>query len=165
MRCLISVAVLPLLTLLLLPLAAQAQVYKWRDATGKIHYSDKPPAGTPAQGRKLGPANSVNDDMPAARRTAADQRLDAATRASDAKEKAASAERERAEDAQRDQACERARVNLQGLESGQIRFRMGTDGEREGLDGAVRETELHEARRSVDANCSPRPAPPAKPGK
>lgn len=165
MRCLTFTAVLPLLTLLVLPLAAEAQVYKWRDATGKIHYSDKPPAGTPAQSRKLGPANSASDDVPAARQSAADQRLDAAKRASEAKEKAAGAERERAQEALRAQACERSRVNLEGLESGQIRFRMGANGEREGLDGAARDAELNEARRAVDTNCSPRPAASAKPGK
>ena len=60
MRCLKSTAVLPLLTLLVLPLAVQAQVYKWRDAAGNIHYGDQPPAGTPAQPRKLDPANAAS---------------------------------------------------------------------------------------------------------
>lgn len=165
MRILSSIAVLPLLTLLLLPLGAEAQVYKWRDATGNIHYSDKPPAGAPAQGRKLGSANSASDDTPGAQKSATDQRLEAAKRASEAKEKAAGAERDRAQEAQREQACERSRVNLQGLESGQIRFRMGANGEREGLDGAMRDTELNEARRAVETNCSPRPAASAKTGK
>ncbi len=165
MRSLPSIAVLSLLTLLLFTPGAEAQVYKWRDATGKIHYSDKPPAGMPAQNqnRKLGPANSASDDLPAAQKSAADRRLETATRDSEAKEKAANAERERAQEAQRAQACERAKVNLQGLESGQIRFRLDKDGEREALDGAVREAELNEARRAVDSACAPRPA--AKTGK
>ena len=68
-------------------------------------------------------------------------------------------------EAQRAKACERSRTNLEGLESGQIRFRMGANGEREALDGAVRDAELNEARRIVDANCSPRPAAAAKSGK
>lgn len=165
MRCLKSTAVLPLLTLLVLPLAVQAQVYKWRDAAGNIHYGDQPPAGTPAQTRKLAPANTASADAAAAQQAATDQRLDAAKRASEAKEKAADTERERAQEAQRAKACERSRTNLEGLESGQIRFRMGANGEREALDGAVRDAELNEARRIVDANCSPRPAAAAKSGK
>lgn len=158
MRSLPSIAVLPLLTLLLVPAAAYAQVYKWRDATGKIHYGDQPPVDAATPSRKLGPANSASDDTPAAQKSAVDRRLEATTQASDARAKAANAERERAQEAQREQACERARVNLQGLESGQIRYRMGTDGEREALDGAPREAELNETRRAVDAACAPRPA-------
>lgn len=165
MRSLTSAAVLPLLTLLLLPLAGQAQVYKWRDATGKIHYGDQPPAGAQAQSRKLTPDNSLSDDTSGAQKAAAEQRLDAAKRTSDAKEKAAEAERQRAQDAEREVACERARINLQGLESGQIRYRLDAAGEREGLDGARRDAELDAARRIVDINCSPRPVATAKPGK
>lgn len=164
MRHLSSAAVLPLLTLLLSPFAVEAQVYKWRDATGKIHYGDKPPVDAGAQSRKLGPANSASDDTGNAPKSAADRRLDAATRTSEAKEKAAGAERERAQEAQREQACERAKTNLQGLDSGQIRFRMGSDGEREALDGATRDAELEQARRAVETTCAPRPVA-AKPGK
>jgi multidrug efflux pump subunit AcrA (membrane-fusion protein) len=143
---------------LLLPLAAAAQVYMWKDASGKTHYSDKPPTDAQAQTRKLAPSNSASDDTAKAAKAAADRRLDAAKQAKDDQDKAAQAEKDRAEDARRAQDCERARTNLQGLESGQIRYRMSSGGEREALDGAVREAELAEARRAVEVSCSPRPA-------
>jgi hypothetical protein len=34
-----------LLFLGLVPLAGLAQMYSWKDASGKIHYGDRPPAG------------------------------------------------------------------------------------------------------------------------
>lgn len=151
-------AVPPLLTLLVMPLAAIGQVYKWQDANGKTHYSDQPPVDAKTKGRRLGPANSASDDTTSAAKSVADKRLDASQREAEAKDKAATAERERAEDAQRAQACERARMNLQGLESGQIRYRMGASGEREALDGAVRDAEIANAQRNVETSCALRPA-------
>jgi hypothetical protein len=146
-----------ILSLLVLPLVATAQVYTWKDAKGKVHYSDQPPAEQSVNSRRLAPSATTTGDIPTATQALADKRQEAAKQASEAKEKSAKVEKERAEDAQRQQACERSRINLQGLESGQIRFRMTASGEREALDGSVREAELAEARRTVDTNCSPRP--------
>lgn len=42
-----------LLILGLAPLAALAQVYSWKDANGKIHYGDRPPAGKEEAARAL----------------------------------------------------------------------------------------------------------------
>lgn len=148
-----------LLVLTLLPALATAQVYTWKDASGKVHYSDQPPADRATQSRRLTPSVTASDDLDPARKAAADRRLESAKQASDAKEKAAAAEKDRAAEAQRQQACERARTNLAGLQSGQIRFRMSQTGEREALDGAVRDAEIAEAQRAVEINCAPKAAP------
>lgn len=142
---------------LLLPLTAAAQVYSWKDASGKIHYSDQPPAERNVRSRTLGLSNSASDDAATAAKTAADRRLEAAKQAKDSKDKAADTEKQRADDAQRQQACDHARINLQGLESGQIRFRMTANGEREALDGAVRDAEVAQARTATEAACGARP--------
>jgi hypothetical protein len=147
---------------LLLPLATTAQVYKWKDASGRTHYSDQPPANVDIPSRKLGPEFSSAQADENARKTAADKRLDASKKAADTKESAAKTEKQLAEDLQRQQDCERARANLQGIEAGQIRFRINAAGEREGLDGDARESELANARRSIEASCSPRPTAPSK---
>jgi hypothetical protein len=144
--------------LLLLPFVATAQVYSWKDANGKVHYSDQPPADKATGSRRLAPAAPVSEDVPAASKDLAEKRQDAAKNAADAKEKAAKAEKEREQDAIRQENCDRARRNLQGIEAGQIRFRMGANGEREALDGSVRDGELAAARQAVDSNCSPKPA-------
>ena len=150
------------IVLLLLPVVAAAQVYIWKDASGKTHYTDQPPPEAKTQARKLGPSFSSSadaSDNDAARKTAADKRLDAAKQAKESQDKAANADKQRAEDEQRTKDCERARTNLQGLESGQIRFRMNSGGEREALDGGVRDAEVDNARRAVENLCSSRPAP------
>ncbi len=144
--------------LLVLPLVATAQVYTWKDASGKMHYSDQPPPDRNVGSRRVGPSNSASDDVATATKAAADKRQEAAKTGSEAKEKAAQAEKERANDALRQENCERARQNLSGIESGQIRFRMTASGEREALDGDARESEVASARRAVDVNCSPKPA-------
>jgi Domain of unknown function (DUF4124) len=146
---------------LLLPLAAVAQVYTWKDASGKIHYSDQPPPDQGAKSRVL-PTDSTDVADPAAIKAAAERRLELNKDAKKQKEAAVKAAKEHAQDEQRRKDCERARVSLQGLESGQIRFRMGANGEREGLDDSARAAEIANARRAVDATCSPRPKASAK---
>lgn len=42
-----------LLVLLLVPLAAGAEIYRWTDAQGKVHYSDKAPAEGKASQLKI----------------------------------------------------------------------------------------------------------------
>jgi hypothetical protein len=146
--------------LLLLPLVAVAQVYTWKDASGKMHYADQPPADRSLDSRRLKPSLGTSDDVATASKAATDKRQDAAKQASESKDKAAKAEQEREADAIRQENCSRARQNLSGIESGQIRFRMTASGEREGLDGDAREAELSSARRAVESNCSPRPTTP-----
>lgn len=141
---------------LLLPLAAVAQVYTWKDASGKIHYSDQPPPDQGAKSRVL-PTDNTDIADPAAVKAAAQRRLELNKKAKERQEAATKAAKEQAQNEQRQKDCERARQNLQGLESGQIRFRMGANGEREALDGSARAAELANARRNVEAACSPRP--------
>jgi hypothetical protein len=146
----------------LLPLAAAAQVYTWKDASGKIHYSDQPPPDQGTRSRVL-PTDSTDVADPAAIKATAERRLELNKESKDKQEAAAKAAKEKAQEAQRAKDCERARQNLQGIESGQIRFRMGANGEREALDDSARAAELANARRAMDASCSPTPSAPAKP--
>ncbi|MBU1235359.1 MAG: DUF4124 domain-containing protein [Gammaproteobacteria bacterium] len=143
--------------LLVLPLVANAQVYRWKDASGKVHYSDQPPAERSIGSQRLAPPTSYSDDVEKATTATADKREEAGKQAKETAEKNAKVEQERAEEAVRQENCQRARQNLAGMESGQIRFRMSASGEREALDGDVREAELASARRAVETNCSPRP--------
>lgn len=144
--------------LLVLPVAAIAQVYSWKDASGKIHYSDQPPAERNVGSRTLRPSLSESDDVPVAAKTAAEKKEAATKQAKEAGDKAAQADKDRANDAIRQENCERARQNLAGIESGQIRYRMTAGGEREALDGDARDSELAGARRAVEINCAPKPA-------
>ncbi|MDR2015365.1 MAG: DUF4124 domain-containing protein [Azoarcus sp.] len=143
--------------LLAIPAIAAAEVYTWRDASGKIHYSDRPPMEAGASSRLINAPVSESDDVPVAIKNAAERKEANEKTAKEAGEKAAEAERQRTEDTLRQANCDRARENLSGIESGVIRFRVGESGAREGLDGAVREAELANARHMVEVNCAPPP--------
>jgi hypothetical protein len=147
-----------LATLLVVPVVATAQVYTWKDASGKVHYADQPPADRKVDARTLRPSLSDSDDVPVAAKAAAEKKDAAAKQAKESGEKAAQAEQERADDAIRQENCNRARQNLAGIESGQIRYRVTGGGEREALDGDARDSELAGARRAVEINCAPKPA-------
>lgn len=60
-----------LATLLLLSLGAQAQVYRWTDTNGKVHYSDLPPTDTKAETRRLTDSKVDVDKLPFEAREAA----------------------------------------------------------------------------------------------
>lgn len=44
-----------ILTLLVAPWSAQAEIYKWTDANGKVHFSDQPPAQTKQKHETVAP--------------------------------------------------------------------------------------------------------------
>lgn len=144
--------------LLLLPLVSAAQVYSWKDASGKIHYGDRPPAERQAQVRQLPGAPAATPDVEAARKAAAERQF------SQREKQAAGESKQVPEDpAQakiRAENCQRAKNNLAALESGQIRFTLDAKGERVALDGKLREEELARARKSVTDWCSPPAATP-----
>ncbi|WP_298440770.1 DUF4124 domain-containing protein [uncultured Ferrimonas sp.] len=62
----------PLLLLLLLALPASAEIYKWVDANGKVHYSDKPVSGAEA----VVPKESSTVSLPARNHPPAPPRQD-----------------------------------------------------------------------------------------
>jgi hypothetical protein len=152
------IATIVIALLVIAPITATAEVFSWRDADGKMHYSDRPSMDPGVDSRRIGAPTDASDDVPTAVKNAADRKDEAAKQTKEAGEKAAKEEQQRTSDAQRQENCERARQNLEGIESGIIRFRMTESGEREGLDGAARDAELANARQMVEANCAPRPA-------
>ena len=136
-----------------LPLAAVAQVYSWKDASGKIHYGDRPPAERQAQIRRLPGAPSASSDEAAAQKAAAERKF--AAREKQAAGESKPAPEDPAQARIREENCRRAKSALAGLESGQVRFTLNEKGERIALDGAVREAELARARQAVDDWCKP----------
>ena len=135
----------------LLSLAASAQMYSWKDATGKTQYSDQPPPDKAA--RKVAVPPAPSSDAGDKRKDAADKEMDARKKQKDGKDTAAKAEKDKASAEDRAINCEKAKGNLQGIESGQARFTLDAKGERVALDGAVREAELANARKVVDSWC------------
>jgi hypothetical protein len=139
----------------LLPVSGLAQVYSWKDANGKIHYGDRPPAERQADSRKLAAPPPV--DVEGIRSANAEKQLVEREKQQKAKESASKAEEDQTATRQREENCRQAKSSLAALESGQIRFTMNAKGERTALDGATREAELGKARSSVDSWCKPAP--------
>jgi hypothetical protein len=151
MRAPTLVSLLSLIAFAFTPLSGQTQVYSWKDANGKIHYGDRPPAEKQTSARKVQGAPSETGDVAAARKASAERQFEE-------REKQESTKKPAEDPAQakvREENCQRAKANLASLESGQARFSINDKGERIALDGAVREAELARARKSVDDWCKP----------
>lgn len=165
----------PLLALmgLLLALATIAPAHaqwKWRDATGRITVSDRPPPREvadkdilqrPFQAQRrdtpeaAAPAASAASAAPAARPAppSVDRDLEARKRAAE-QEKAAKAKAEENKlAAQRADNCRRARSHLATLESGQRMARINEKGEREIIDDKVRAEEMRTVREVMSTEC------------
>lgn len=146
-----------LLVALLLPVAAQPQVYSWRDANGKVHYGDRPPAAQQGGARKLAAPPPVNAE--AERKAFLEKQMEEREKRQKSAAAAAEEEQNRAEEAKRKENCQRARANLTAIETGQIHFVIGADGERKALDGPLRDAEIAKARQLAEEWCAPaRPA-------
>lgn len=137
-------------------LAAQsAQVFKWVDADGKVHYSDQPVAG------KAEPSKMIIDDRPlsgAEDAASASQKLsekDAEFRKRKEKEAADKAKSDKAEAAasEKRQNCERARNALRQVQAGGRLAHINARGERELMDDAARAQAVSDAQKSVDSWC------------
>jgi hypothetical protein len=130
--------------------ALSAEIRKWVDPDGTVHYSDQPPAGV--QDRKLdikprpaspaAPAQSLSDKEIEFRK----RRMEA--------ENARLKEEKAAADAQaRQQSCERAKGQLSMLQAGGRVVRFNARGEREFLSDEDRGREMAAAQRDVDQWC------------
>lgn len=123
-------------------IASAAQVYTWKDAEGRTHYSDQPPDGKPGAVKEIPfPAAGTTIPKPKALpregRNGADDALPADTAP--------------AQDAQAD--CEKARADLRALYERPRRSAVGKGGKFVALDGDERATEEAELRKAIDANC------------
>ena len=153
------------LAVLLLPAPAIAQIYQWRDADGKVHYSDHPPANAPKQERTLAPRGLA--PAPAAAATAQSARAssyqeqDAAfkQRQVEREEAQVQQKKEEAEAANRRRNCEMARGNVRNLQATgrQVRFDPKT-GERIYLSDDEIAQAMRDAQRAVDDWCAPQTA-------
>ena len=156
---------------------AQA-LWKWRDASGQLHISDKaPPPGTPAKDILSGPPGGVVPppasltpkpaaasaaEGPSTAASSGDSALDKKKKAVDQekadKEKADRAKLEASNAAIRKDNCSRAHGALQTLQNGGRMARTNEKGERELLDDAAIAAETKRAQEAISTNCGPAPA-------
>jgi len=145
---------LALSLLTIFALNARAELNKWVDEEGVVHYSDTRPAGVNADSVR----NVTGKDTAAA--PAQDAPKSYVEREMELKkalqEKQAVNDklaREKAIQEERQRNCINAQESLRTLESGTRLSAYDAKGERYYLDDAAREQRLHEAREAIRANC------------
>jgi hypothetical protein len=144
---------------LLVGSTANAQMYKWVDADGKVRYGDTPPPGGKASTVKppaAGPAAPAASSKEGGRKgplTPEEQAQAFRMRQAEAKTAAEKAEREQQEKAAKDAACEQSRGYLRTLQSGQRIARTNSSGERYFLDDSQVAQELAKEQQTVQAAC------------
>jgi hypothetical protein len=128
------------LVLILLPLLATAEIYRWTDAKGNQHYGERPPAG--AQKLEVRP-QVIERDAATLEREARTERFFDARR----EEQAQNAAEVRKQQASRNQRCVELRSRLDTLNSGKKLYYRDAKGERVFYSDA----QLDTARREIDA--------------
>ncbi|MBL8325753.1 MAG: DUF4124 domain-containing protein [Rubrivivax sp.] len=164
----------------LTPTPADAQ-WRWRDATGRINVSDRPPprevpdkdilsrpavavqprraatadaASTPASGASAAaPAASAARPPGAASASGLQAEVEARRRRAEQEQAARAKAEEEKLAAQRAENCRRARSQVATLESGIRIARVNERGEREVLDDRARAEEMRAARAVVASDC------------
>ena len=153
-----------------LPGPADAQ-WRWRDKTGQVNASDRPPPQdipekdiisrpAPADLRRAGaaaaaaPASGASAPAVAsAPPTALEREVQARKKAADQEQAAKAKADEERVSTQRADNCRAARGHLSALESGQRIARTNDKGEREVLDDKGRAEELRRAREVIASDC------------
>lgn len=135
-----------LLYVLLIPSLAAAEIYRWTDAEGRVHFSERPQAGAePVQVRpqvvERDAATREREERAAryfdARR---DEQAQAASRVADAREK-------------RQKACENLRSQKEQLDRGGSFFRVDERGERQYYSDEQIETFRRSLAEALNRDC------------
>jgi len=143
-------------TLTLISSNAYAELHKWVDANGVVHYSDTvPPDVTKTQHvRDIAGKGDANAPASGSPKTLAEREADL-KKAKQEKDDAAKkkAQQDAAAETKKS-ACEAARQNQQTLEAGGRIYTYDANGERTFMDDDARAQRLAEARKAVSENCN-----------
>ena len=128
--------------------AAAAEVYSWKDADGKTHFSDTPPAGKePSLKTIVLPPNGTGTAQP--KPVVRERKAPVATSPAPSK----TANEDTAAQTRR-ATCEKAKADLQTLDDRPRRTAVGKGGRSFALDGEERAEEETDLQKLIDANCN-----------
>lgn len=131
--------------------AAQAELYKWTDGQGKIHYSDQPPS---AQTKSIGRSAAGQSDITSeAQKTLNEKDQAYQKRKKDAEEARAKADAEAEQARVRRENCDKARKNLGVLQSTPRVYTNNSAGQRVYMDDTARARALASSQKAVEENC------------
>ena len=133
---------------------AYAELYKWVDEQGKVHYSDQPASGKVKSEKKLeirnqpaaAPAASANKSWQ-------EKNLEYKKRQSSAADAEAKKQKEAQEAKAKIENCDKAKKNLKTLEDGVRIYSYNDKGERSSMDDAQRTKAMDDARKAASEWC------------
>ena len=131
-------------------ISAHAQIYQWKDASGKTVISDKPPVGA-IQQQKTHDASSRSTSP--AQKSLAEREMEFKQRQKESQDIAEKNRKEEASAAEKQENCNNARRQLQMLESGERIALRDEKGERYFMEDAQREQEIAKARKFLESSC------------
>ncbi|MBU1666029.1 MAG: DUF4124 domain-containing protein [Gammaproteobacteria bacterium] len=144
-----------ILLLAMLATPAGAEIYKWSDAQGVIHYGDQPPSSTTPTPFNPKTSEAAEARAAEARRQAADQAARKRLEQEKAREAASKQLAASEEEARRKaENCQRARANLEMLQRANMRLTtVDSQGRTRDLDAAARQAEIERANQTISENC------------
>ena len=145
---------LGLFVFLLCSTTAQADLYKWVDEQGKIHYSDQPASGKTKSETKLEiPNQPSNGATPDSSKSWQEKDLDYKKRQASAAESAAKKQKEAQETKTAQENCAKSKNNLSQLESIVPVYTYDEKTGRSYLNEGQRTEAIEKARKSVAEWC------------
>lgn len=145
MRCFLACALF-----LALEMPVAAQVYKWVDANGVTHYSERPQPSGNAKELKLRDASPRQQGAAAASPSLTDKELEFRKRQTTRSQEAAMAAQEKAV---LEQKCRNARAALNDLQATHRIFERDANGERVFLSDAQRDALVAKRQAEYSRNC------------
>ena len=144
------------IALSLCSMTAHAELNKWVDADGSVHYSDTlPPEVSKAQTvRNITGKGQVEAPAKYSPKSYAEREAELKKSKQEKEEVSNRKGQEEAETEERKRNCVAAQQNLRALEEGTRIVTYDANGERTYLDDTAREQRLNDARKVISANCS-----------
>lgn len=129
---------------------AHAEITKWVDSEGRVHYSDQPPSTGKTETLKI---QSSPAPSPAKEKGTAEKETEFRKRRAADQEAQAKQEKEQQEAKQKQENCTQARNTLRKLQEGGRSYSYDDKGERVYLDDAARQKAISQAQQSIDSWC------------
>lgn len=128
-----------------------AEMYKWRDAEGQVHYSESPPPGRPAETIK--PPPKIDSTKA---REALDKEIERFdVRADERQDQEEEARKEAAEDKGTQSACQEARRQAESLANSPRSYRTEPDGTRIIQSDDEHQASIAKTRDWIALHCKP----------
>lgn len=132
---------------------SMAEVYKWVDKAGNVHFGDQPPPGERAVKEKITATKGAAVAPSAKGKTALEKELELKQRLADKGQEERKSEEERKKKAAREAECTRMRASYNDMSSGMRLFDYDKTGERYLLNEEQHEKAVADMRKQIDKNC------------